>query len=266
MLLRKDGFIDAAELLKVKRLMIGTDGLSNSGKSEFANSAPGPGVNICVDRGIDSMLRNQNPPSTRSPNFVYKVVKVPLATQATQDTYKEYWKAFYADYKAALSDSDIRTVVVDGDSDTWELQRLAEFGKLTQIPSILYTGVNAARRAMYARAWDSGKIIIATNKVSKEYKALLDPEGRPIEKDGKVVREWDGSSMKRQGFDDQDYLWQIQLRHLFNADRTTWGIRIMKCKADPTLIGLELWGEDCNMPSLLQTVYPNVSLEEWGYR
>lgn len=262
-----DGF-QPMERTKYRRLLLGTDGPAGSGKSEFMLSAPGPGIAICVDRAIDTVYQNPNPPPTRRDDFAIKIVKAPLNTQATQAMYLDYWKQFYAVYLKALDNKDARTVDIDGDSDTWELQRLAEFGKLTQIPSILYTNVNAARRAMYARAWDSGKIIIATNKISKQYRPKIDPKTGLVElnNQGKEIREWDGKTYDRQGFADQDYLWHLQIRHIYRIIPTLeYGIKIMMCKADRLLEGMELWGPDCNFQSLVQTVYPHIPLEEWGY-
>lgn len=265
----KDGFVPPANLRRRhRRLMIGTDGPSNTGKTEFALSAPGPGLVISLDRGFDAMMDNPQPPPTRRTDFAFKVVQAPLASQTTKENYLAYWQDFYGILKTATANADCRTIVIDGDSDSWELQRLAEFGKLTQVPSILYTTVNAARRAMYARLWDSGKIIIATNKIKKEYKTLRNPDGTPrLNDQGKEVREWDGASYNRQGFEDQDYLWQIQIRHLFRntTNGPEWGLKIMKAKADPSLEGIELWGGDCHFAALVQTVYPHVPLAEWGY-
>lgn len=261
----------------LKGLLIGTDGEANTGKTEFILSAPGPGLVICLDRGFDAMLDNQNPPATRRDDFAFHVVTAPLATQAVQSTYGDYWKAFYAIFKSATDNLDATTIGIDGDNDSWELQRLAEFGKLTQIPSILYTNVNAARRAMIARAWDSGKIIIATNKIKPEYVEEKDEQGNPVmDNQGKPKRKKSGE-LERQGFADQDYLWQLQIRHLYQKSTTRqigpktvdipqqWGIRILKCKANRELEGQELWGEDCNFQTLVQTVYPQIALEDWGY-
>ena len=253
---------------KFRRLMIGTDGATDTGKTEFALSCPGPGIVICLDRGFDGVFDNPAPPASRRDDFAFKVTQQPLATQAAQTDFLEYWKQFYSIFKEALANPDARTVVIDGDSDSWELQRLAEFGKLSQIPPIMYTNVNAARRAMYARAWDSGKIVIATNKISREYKTIKNADGTPKlnEKSGQEIREWDGKSFKRQGFEDQEYLWQIQLRHLYREAKAgpEWGIKITKCKADKSLIGLELWGTDCCFTGLVSAVYPHIDLAEWG--
>ncbi len=157
------------------------------------------------------------------------------------------------------------TVGLDGDSDSWELQRLAEFGKLTQVPEHLYSNVNAARRAMIARAFDSGKNYIATNKLKREYE---DNKEGVLGTDGKLKQVWTGE-YTRQGFRDQNYLWQIQLRHMSKPSYfneivkkqipTQYGIRILKCKANSELVGTELWGPDCTFAGLVQTVYPKVS-------
>jgi hypothetical protein len=255
----KDGFFPLSKTKpKHKHLLIGTDGLPNTGKSEFALSAPGPGIFICIDRGYEAVLDNPNPPPARHyEDFAFKIIEIPLATQAAQPVYLDYWRNFYAEYKKALDNPDARTVVLDGDSDSWELQRLAEFGKLTQVPPIMYANVNAARRAMIARAFDSGKIVISTCKLKDGYESKMSS-------DNKEVRIKTGR-FERQGFPDQEYLYQLQIRHLYNEETGKFGLRILRCKSDTTLQGMELWNGDCNFEALVQSVYPNVPLSEWGF-
>lgn len=264
----RDGFEPLDSVRSVRRLMIGTEGETNAGKTEFLLSAPSPGIIICLDRGIDSTLNNPNPPEARKDKgFAIKVIQAPLPTQASQAIYLEHWKIFYDYFRKALDNTDALTVCIDGDSDSWELQRMAEFGKVTQVPQHLYANVNAARRAMIARAWDARKVIIATNKLKDGYKKQLDGTGKEVSiPTGK---------RERQGFPDQTYLWHIQIRHLYQPQTYSkllkkdilakWGLRIMKCKSDTTMEGLELWGDDCNFKGLVQTIYPNVSLKEWGF-
>jgi hypothetical protein len=254
---------------KFKRLMVSLEGPTNSGKSEFAHSAPGPGIFIAQDRGLEAMLDNPAPPPTRQPNYFYDTVSAPLAEGSTHDQYKAAWKDYRDNhvYKA-IAIPECRTVVIDGDSDSWETQRLAAFGKLTQIPSILYTGVNAARRLFISRLYDSGKIIISTNKVKKLYKPVYNPDGTPKLNDGKPVREWDGVSYERQGFEDHDYLWQVQIRMIYDESRKEgdrWGGLILKAKANPAMQNYTMWGDECNMQTMVQIVYPNVPMAEWGY-
>lgn len=264
----KDGFVSGPTLRKSKfrRLMVGLDGPPDSGKTEFMLSAPGPGILLCLDRGIDGVLDNPKPPESRSADFAFKVIQCPKATQYNQKEYQDYWNAFYKEWRAGLENPDARVVCLDGDSDSWELQRLAEFGRLAKVPSTLYDNVNAARRAMYARAYDSGKIIITSNRIRKTYVVDIDPvTHKPkTNSSGNEVRIWNGE-YERQGFNDQDYLWSIQLRCYYNEEKACWGVRIMKCKVDRTLVGLELEGTDCNFSTLVETCYPQVPLSEWGF-
>jgi hypothetical protein len=230
---------------------------------------------LVLDRMIDGMLDNPNPPATRRNDYAHVVVKCPLVGTAKQDNYVEYWNTFRSTFYKALDNPDCVTVIIDGDSDSWELQRLAEFGRLQQVPSILYTAVNASRRAMIARAWDSGKIVIATNKIKDTYVDELDAAGNVVKgNDGKARRVKSGIQ-EAQGFGDTDYLWHLRLRHLYQPAKLNtvtntitpaqWGIRILKCKANTALVGDELWGDECNFETLVQYVYPNIPLSEWGY-
>lgn len=250
---------------RFRRLMIGTEGAANTGKTEFILSAPGPGIVTCLDRGYAAMLDNPNPPPTRRNDYAFKIIDAPMQGSEKQDVYQQYWVSFRDTVYRACANPDARTVGLDGDSDSWELQRLAAFGKLTQIPSILYTGVNAARRLFISRLHDSGKIVIATNKLKKEYKAVYKPDGTPeLDDAGRIKRTWDGKSYDRQGFEDHEYLWQIQLRHLYDEDTKQFGIRILRAKANMDLEGAELWGAECCFEALVANVYPHIKASEWG--
>lgn len=259
---------------KFRRLMISTEGLTNTGKTEFLLSCPGPGLVICLDRNFDATLDNPNPPISRRDDFAFKVVQAPL-NQSAGD-FGAAWKLFKEDVYRAIEVPEARTVCIDGDSDSWELQRLAEHGKLTGVfPATRYTGVYAARRAFIRKLWDSGKIIVATNKLKKEYKVVTDDEGKPLpdpnnpaESKREATGEWE-----RQGFPDTQYLWHLHLRHLYQPAgpdpkgrqrSAMWGIRVLSCKANPEADGYELWGADCCFRGLVEVCYPNVNPKEWG--
>lgn len=266
----RDGFT-GAKPTKFRKVLIGTEGAANTGKTEFLLSAPGPGILLALDRSYDATLENPAPPDTRRlDEWLIQPVRVTMPTACTKEQALEAWRTFYRDYYCkALDNADCRSVALDGDSDSFELQMLAEFGRTTQIPQIQRTSLNAARRAMIARAWDSGKVVIATNKLKKKYENVYDAAGNPVpdpQKPGEQKREWDGKSYERQGFNDHEYLWQIQLRHLYNRERHKWGIQILMCKANRALEGDELWGSDCNVRTLLEYVYPHIPAAEWGYR
>lgn len=296
----RDGFQPAAKARSrmklpdgrlLKPILIGTEGESDTGKTEFLFSCPGPGIIIALERGHEGMLDNPNPPAARRlDDFAIKAIPLPASTTAKQPQYLEYFQLARSEYYKALANLDAVVVAVDGDSDFWEIQRLGEWGRLTGIfPQTKYGDVYAARRAMTARAYDSGKIVIGTNKVRDEYETVYGPDGLPLkEQDGSEKKRKTGNK-QRQGFPDQNYLWQIQIRHLYRpatridlntlppAERLKamrngggiqpkqWGIRILKCKINKDLEGDELWGDQCNFAGLVQHVFPHVPLREWGF-
>lgn len=269
------GFLPASQLRKKRRMLIGTEGLADTGKTEFALSVPGPGKGILLDRGIDGVLDNLTPPPARRlEDWVFKIIPIPSATQSNKpEFYQEYWMAFLKEYIECMTDP-CHAVLIDGDSDSWELQRLAEHGKLTGVwPQTKFGPVYAARKAMINRAWDAGKIVISTNKLKNEWKKLKDANGNDLLDDNGDVKKEPTGDYERQGFPDQAYLYMIQLRHLYRRrlniktkqEVGEFGLRILKCKANMELVGSELWGDDCNFAGLMTLCYPQVDLSEWGF-
>lgn len=261
---------------RTRGLMIASEGESDTGKTEFILTCPGPGLIMALDRGFDALCDNPTPPMTRRTDFGLKVIKAPAATQfSSAKDYQPYWQEFLKTFIGACSMSEARTVAVDGDNFGWDLQRLAEHGRLTGIfPQTRYTDVYAARRALYFRAWDTGKIIITTNMVRDEFRYVVDDKGAPVLDDaGEQKKERTGEKVSL-GFPDKTYLWQIRIRHLYEPPKFNkvlkrmvggkWGIKITKCKANPTLVGETLWGADCTFTGLVSYVYPHIALAEWG--
>jgi hypothetical protein len=253
---------------------IGIYGQPSGGKTELALTAPGVILGITIDRGYLGLMLNPNPPATRSKSVVWKVINPPLAGTAAVPEYVSYWAKIRDEAYSAVKRPEIRTVLCDGDSDSWEVQRLAEFGQLSQVPSYKYTAVNAARKAYYTRLTDSGKFLIFTTKMTKEYVTVYGPDGQPQMKDGKPVRQWSGKWEAR-GFDDIEYHLQLNI-YCFLADATydkdgnllsgrDYTARIMYCKSNRSLEGMDFNGADCTLPTILREVYPHISLKEWGY-
>jgi hypothetical protein len=235
--------------------MLGTEGWSESGKTEFAMSAPGPGVMLSLDRGTDWM-DNPRPPITRNPDFALKLIPRLQPHQAAQPDYQKNWTIYYTELMKAINNPDCRTIIVDTDSDTWELQRLAEYGRVQGVMPLQYQTVNAARKAMWARAWDAGKIIIAINRLKDEY-------SKGVNKDGKEITVPTGGE-ERQGWPDQEYLFGLQIKH-YKKPNGEFAIKIIKCKADSSMDGFELAGDECNFRSLVNAVYPQIPDSVWGF-
>ena len=54
---------------KYRGLMLAIEGRSDTGKTEFMLSAPGPGSILAMDRGFDAVFDNPMPPPTRRQDF-----------------------------------------------------------------------------------------------------------------------------------------------------------------------------------------------------
>lgn len=291
----KDGFVSYTQLRSkiklrngqpLKPILIGTDGLSDSGKTRFLLTVPGMKQMVAVDRNFQSVFDSPGLEGTFHEDLAIKVIPVPQSVGNTKQVsaaqmgiYVDYYIQVREAFYSALAHPDSSVVEMDGDSDYWELHILSHFGKTTQIyPQTRYSAPYAEKRAQIARARDSGKIVIFTNKVKPQYETVYKADGTP-EKDsvtGDDVRRKTGK-MERQGFKDQDYLFDLQLRHFHTPKHTRtigkrevevpgqWGIEIMKCKTNMELVGTQLTGDDCNFKGLVQLAYPNVPLERWGF-
>lgn len=258
---------------RYRGILIGVEGAANTGKTEFCWSAPGPAIHIAMDRGHRSALENQSPPASRTlqdgESVLIRTVNVPLNMDTTQPQALAIWQTFVKEhYIWSLENRDARTVILDGDTDSWDLQFLAEFGRTNQIAQLNRAPLKAVKRALIARAYDSGKVFLSTSKLKQKWETVYDAKGDPVpdpQKVGQHQRAWDGESYERQGFNEYEYLYEIQLRTLYDPAEKRWGLRLLMVKANRDLEGMEMWGEECNLPVLLQTVYPHIDLAEWGY-
>ena len=274
-----NGFTPLSQFKPRPRLILGIEGLPDTGKTEFSLTAP-PGIGVlAVDRGYEHVITKAVPPTHRQKDISLKIFPVPQpgenpgdGSKAVYGSYKEManiykniWDEYAKWYKTAIACPDFRTVVIDGDSDTWDLQQLASFGKVVQVPPLQRTDVNAARRIMIARAFDSGKNIIYTYRIKPEYENKVRINARGVATEvGERTGEY-----KRVGFGEQDYVVQVQLRSLYESSRAgqeenKYGVRIMKCKPSPELVGFELWGGDNNFKGLVEAIYPDADPKEWG--
>ncbi len=267
------GFLPLRSMGIARRLMVGIDGLPDTGKTEFALTFPPPVCILFVDQGYESVVNKLNPPPNRQKDVDYKIFSLPQAgmnptgagtasQKDAQAAYSSIWNDFYANYVAAVSAPKYKTVVIDGDSESWDLQRLAAFGKLTQVPPMEYTNVNQARRVLIRRGFDSHKNIAFTYRVGHEYESTIkiNARGEP-----KEVSEKTGNYI-RKGFADSDYIVQVQLRTMRQSTHrgTKFGIEVVKCKPDVELIGLQLWNDQCCYRGLVEAIYPGANPSDWG--
>lgn len=191
----------------------------------------------------------------RSPQEILLDAKDPQALA------KAEWAAFESDYRYSLAHN--RTTIIDTGSEMYELIRLAELGRLTQVPPNLYGPVNAKMRALIRLAYDGDSNVIFLHKMKEEWvnEPSFNPSKGKIENTSRKT-----GNYKRAGWNDMGYQVQVSI-HAFREDLNGGGsnffLKVLDCRHNPALNGYVLEGEQVNFPTLAQMVMPGTSLENW---
>lgn len=216
-----------------RRLIMSIEGLDKTGKTTFALTAPKPLVVINTDFGHEGVME-------RFADQDVWVLDLPCASELLQEgdtgAYDEAWRKFVEGYNAAMKHA--RTIVWDTATELWELARLKYHGKLTQVKPHNYTEVNMVFRQLIKDAYDNKSLnLIMIHKVKEEY-----------------INDKFTGKMVRSGFKDTPYLVQI-LAQTWRRDPADFGLTILTCRQNPSIIGLELEGDFCTFDALLDMVF-----------
>lgn len=234
------------------RLMISTEAHEKCGKTHFMMSAPEPIFFLNFDEGYEGVAKK----------FRHKrIVKADCIVKPGKGKteYEKQWKKAKEAFILACDSKRFRTVVVDVADEMWELIRLAEFGKLTQVLPENYGPVNAEFEELmnFPKSYPGLNAIYA-HKVGKEY-----AKKNPADKRG----DWTGK-YERKGYKNMGYLVQVNLEHYrFTGDgKTAFGIRVKNNRIDPQAFdGLELTTEEtnCDFAALAQEFFPEADKSLW---
>lgn len=284
-----------------KRLVIAVDGLDKQGKTHFALSAPKPLVYLDFDIGKEGPLE-------KAPGYEKVIAAKPFGFRQTEVTWEydkedEQTKAlmkiaepelvrFRETYLSSLRKPVMkigkreimaRSVVVDTSSETWELIRFCEFGKLTKVMPHHYTQVNSLMRDLVRAAFDSNVNVIWLHKLKAEWKDNSEGKGRKT------------GVLERAGFDGMAYLVQANLMALrvpsnqVNTSIVKWksgeglfevpidprdtsegsndlGFRLVvgNSRHDPSMEGMIFQNDQIHFPSIAQMMMPSTTAADWG--
>ncbi len=251
-----------------RRLLIGSQSKERCGKTHWAvKTMPKPLAYIGIDFGHEGVIEKFA--SIVSGEEIIKfIINVPPVTEQSQ--YLAVWSKLNIAIQAAMRHPNVRSVVLDTGTDIWELLRLAEFGSLTKSGDVkhLYNVINQAYRSLIRMAYDREINLCVLHKVKKFYQVR-----QVMTSKGKQDQEyWDGVSYERAGFGEGGFLIQVQIEHLYDSsvkdiEGTTledrFGLRVLDCRQNMAIEGLELWGKDCTFPKLAVAVFPDTSESDW---
>lgn len=235
------------------RMLISSQGLEKSGKTEFALSAPGPIAIINMDDGLEGVVEK----------WVKKkrlwIAHFPIPPMGDKNTYLAIWRRTEDAFMKALANKDVRTIMIDTGSDWWELCRLAEFGALSPAVDIkrAYGPLNQKFRSFIKAAYQTDKNLIMTHKMKELYTV------KQVVVNGQMKNQdsWDGESYKRTGFGENNFLIQVNLEHRYRGGK--FETEIINCRQDMSIAGYVMDQKESNFQTLGTMVFEGTSKEDW---
>lgn len=243
------GFTEMAASSRRRRLIIGSQGLDKTGKTEFIFSAPGPIVGVNLDIGMEGVAEKW---VKKKKIWVYNFNVPPISSQKS---FIDIFNRTRGAFESAITNKDARTVFVDTATEWWELARLAEFGQLAPAVDIkrAYGPLNQLFRGLIRMAYDTDKNLILTHKLKEQWATITE--------NGKPKDSWDGSSYKRAGFGESGYLIQVNIEH-FHRDGQ-FGMKVINCRQNMNIAGMEFGQDGCSFTDLATSVFDDTTAKDW---
>lgn len=235
------------------------------GKTTWAFTAPGPIAVIATDTGTEFIAKGflkQKPILINYFKSADELIQGEVKNEkARQDLYEKEWERMKSAILMIMRSRRFRTLIIDTATEVWELCRLSEFGKLTQVMPHNYTTVNSEFKAIIKAADENEQLnSIWIHKKKKEYKAS----------GGSGKENWTGK-YERSGFGDMPFLVDVNLDHFFqpagtlvkegdnnvNLPEGRFGIRVLDSRINMlSVVGQDFTGESCKFEELAVALYP----------
>lgn len=265
-LLEKSGFALATDV-RIPRMVLAVRGQDGQGKTHFALTGPDPICHLAFDVGGLEGMREKfvSGDATGTPKTIYEIrLRKPRpaskkdkgAQQAVKELAQEQQEKMADAFMGALK-AGARTIIMDQESDSWELARLAEFGTDSNVQH-LYAQLNSKYKELLFSVYDYPGVNLALiQKLKKRY------IGRKNPKTGETEDKWEGA-WEPAGFGD--------LRYVVQATVTCWRdgegerqfhLEVDKCRQNALCTGMVLDGDEISWPHLGSMVFPETTVEDW---
>lgn len=137
-----DRFVKADAGIK-NRIIAASFGENGTGKTSFWLGAPGPIIIFSIDQGLEGVVEKYQD----AKDIYVKQIEWAPTEKLVQEDAIALRDSFEADFEHALQDTDARTILIDKESDLWELYRYAEFGEPKDAP-LNYPALNQRYRRL----------------------------------------------------------------------------------------------------------------------
>jgi hypothetical protein len=232
-----------------KRLIMQVEGHEKTGKTHFALTAPGPIAYFGLDIGDEGVIEKfltagkeiiTPDDSIRVPNIIIMDPDGPKMDAVAA------WEGMKRAFVACCKSPQVRSIVWDTATEVWELIRLARFGKLSQVMPVQYAPVNAEMRGLIRTAYDSNKNFVLLHKMKAEY-----------------VNDKRTGKYERAGFNDAEYIVQVNLRTFHDDETNEFGIEVLNARQNMQLCGQQFLGELCSFPMIATMVMTSTGPADW---
>lgn len=263
----------------LKRIIVDLWGEWQSGKTHTALTFPKPLAMISLDRGEEGVIQKFQEDGDyydgeigwRSFTYDPPVRKDNESDEGfgarCEKVAAELWPKIRAAIVWACSNKDVKTICVDTHTEMWEVLRLASFGKLSRVPELGYTEVNAEFKSLLRKMEFSGKHVVLTGRAKREYKETINKNTgkKQSEGTGRVIR--DGFSRLDYSipasFRMESFIEKVRDKKTGKVTRGefTTTATLTRYRRLPELVGVQLTNP--TFLDIATTLRPDVDAEEW---
>ncbi len=134
------------------------------------------------------------------------------------------WKRFENDFLLTLKDKQIRTIVIDNAGAMYELRRLAKFGKLEQVPPIMYMQVNTEMSYFFTIGREfPDKNFLYIHRLKDKWVNVPNPKNPKGPKVGERTGELERAGWKDAGFEVDATVRLSKVKKTYTAEITDTG-------------------------------------------
>lgn len=232
------------------RLIWASVGPPGSGKTHFGLTAPDPIIVFSLDRGLEGVVESFQ---KKKDIYVAEYDWSPTEDLDQQEA-MDLRDKFLADFEDAVQKA--RTILVDKETDLWELFRYAEFGAPNDSPRN-YPSLNQRYRRIINMAKASDVNFGCLQGMKAEWAAKVN------KKTGAQGAAATGA-MIRAGFGELEGLVHVDLRHSYVKKDKSFVIEVGKSRGPG---GFDVQGETfagMDFPTLAQAVFPDSEEADWS--
>jgi len=238
-----EGFTLSTGHVVSRRIVAAIDGHEKQGKTAFALTAPGPICFFNFDLGLEGVVEKfENEKEIFRTDFD---MECPPKSDK-QEYYDGIWEEFVQRFRVALDHPDIRSIVIDTETESWETIRLAYFGKKDQVMPHHYGPVNEEYMTLLKRVYKTDKNLILLRKMRPKY----------------INDAWCGE-YEPAGFSKLNYVVQLIAGVEFDNEEKEFYLNVRDSRLNKeNVLGLNFRGDKCDFAELAAFVFEG-DADDW---